>query len=179
MRILICLVCLSLFTHDREENNPEFTPYIQAFLEEGAKRVEHLEGRISRMNIKFGDLAEGIDGSCKRKGKNSLITIDGSIWRRLDSLQKQALIFHEMGHCLLGRKHTNQELPRGECASLMVEKQDTSTCYYNFYANEWRAYYLDELFAENIGIPEWYAEALLASFSSRSLFQKPFHPTNS
>ena len=156
MRVYIFLIVLPLFIHEKEINSSEFNPYVQTFVEEGNIRGVHLDKEAARMEVRFGNLAEGTSGSCRKKGRKSYIIIDSQIWRRLDSLQRQALIFHEMGHCLLERQHTHEELPRGECASLMVEKRDTSTCYYNYYATEWRTYYWDELFAGKMKIPAWY-----------------------
>ncbi len=78
---------------------------------------------------------------------------------------KEALIFHEIGHCILGRSHNNEPLPNGDPKSIMViENQKLYwPCIYDIDGNGGpdcnntfkRAYYVDELFDENVQIPDW------------------------
>ncbi len=77
---------------------------------------------------------------------------------------KETLLFHELGHCILGRSHMADTLPNGDPKSLMVASNLTvySPCVYvfgdstdhcNFVFK--RAYYLDELFEPNTPVPPW------------------------
>ncbi|MEL6191032.1 MAG: hypothetical protein AAFR66_03245 [Bacteroidota bacterium] len=56
----------------------------------------------------------------------------------------------------MGRKHRNDLLPRGECASLLVESQNQTSCFCNYYSKEWKEYYLRELFTRKADLPQWY-----------------------
>ncbi len=78
---------------------------------------------------------------------------------------REELVFHELGHCLLGRTaHRTSRLPNGEYASVMNGKESGlySSCVYDIGgANNGcddrykRTYYLDELFDENTPAPDW------------------------
>ena len=59
---------------------------------------------------------------------------------------KKQLIFHEMGHCVLGKTHHNEKLYGGFPVSIMNESLFAQ---HNFY-QENESVYLEELFLENI-----------------------------
>ena len=96
-------------------------------------------------------------GKCKTNGWLKKITINKKHWNRLDSLQKELLIFHELGHCILGRGHRNEKFPNDECISILDGKEEGFDCSNNYYSPSWRTYYLDELFDPFSPIPEWYS----------------------
>jgi len=58
-------------------------------------------------------------------------------------MSKEYLVFHELGHCILGRSHSNDILENGDCKSIM--QSGTSNCKGN-YNDENREMLLDELF---------------------------------
>lgn len=95
-------------------------------------------------------------GKCETKIFWKKISIDPGKWRRLDSIQRRALLFHEWGHGILGRRHRNSTFPSGECISMMDGQEDGFFCSNNFYSEKWWNYYLDELFDSTVLIPEWY-----------------------
>jgi len=76
--------------------------------------------------------------------------------------QIEALVFHELGHCLLGREHDLDLLPNGDPRSIMtpnnlnlyapcVYQIGEENCDFTFK----RGYYLDELFNESTPVPDW------------------------
>jgi hypothetical protein len=81
----------------------------------------------------------------------------------LNDYAKEALIFHELGHCILGRDHDNTLLPNGDPKSMMVENNINvyAPCIYaldgdnscNFIFK--RDYYISELFDDDMAIPDW------------------------
>lgn len=145
-------------------DNEDLSPIVNQFLQEATSRGVDIEADISDLKVRFGKLPKGKAGSCKIKKK--LVTIDPTVWSAMDSMQRQALVFHELAHCSMNRKHENSTLPRGECKSLMIDNFSDSTCYYDFYSAEWRNYYLDELFNLTDAIPKWYNEYSLNEFSN-------------
>jgi len=71
---------------------------------------------------------------------------------------REALIFHELGHCVLGRGHTSDLLPNSNFKSIMKPSGDPSYTSFSLYK---RAYYIDELFDENTPAPWWSLPSLL------------------
>ena len=93
----------------------------------------------------------------KRVGINANI----NCWENHHELE--TLIFHELGHCLLGRDHVTDTLPNGDPKSLMVPGDLTvfAPCRYVFgdaddCNNTYkRAYYIAELFDPTTPVPDW------------------------
>lgn len=51
----------------------------------------------------------GILGRClKYSNGNRLIQIDPSYWTELNDSERKVLIYHELGHCVLGRPHSDK-----------------------------------------------------------------------
>ena len=74
----------------------------------------------------------------------------------------EVLIFHELGHCVLGRLHQNDYLPNGDPKSLMIQNElDQYACVYDLSGDNdcnnlfKREYYLDELFDPTTPTPDW------------------------
>lgn len=61
------------------------------------------------------------------------IEILRSYWAEIPNIKRQMLIFHELGHCLLDKKHSDELLLDGCGASIMLFHMDTSNCYYKHY----------------------------------------------
>jgi hypothetical protein len=94
--------------------------------------------------------------------------LSGDCWQNEPDQNKEALIFHELGHCLLNRGHKDDVFPSGAPKSLMITQIDGpyQPCDYvlsddpeavkkcNLTVR--RPYYLDELFNENLSdVPDW------------------------
>jgi hypothetical protein len=84
---------------------------------------------------------EGAVGYCYR-ATNS-IEILRSYWKETSPIRQQMLIFHELGHCLLGKKHSDAIFQDGCGASIMLFHLDSSDCYYKHY-NELIAEFLKQ-----------------------------------
>ena len=81
-------------------------------------------------------------------------------WIYIDQ-KREALFFHEFGHCILVRFYSNELLLNGDPKSIMVEHNvglyttyfnRDSSCQDHSYR---RTYYLDELFNEQTPVPQW------------------------
>lgn len=96
--------------------DPEFIDYINAFSKEAA--IRNLSLNIDQISIRFTDYIvekKGIVGYCYREphlgphgdiiGLNPVIIIKKEWWKKQLDFKKFDLIFHELGHCLLDRKH--------------------------------------------------------------------------
>lgn len=86
----------------------------------------------------------GVVGQCiESQTEGKRIVIDSDRWRRLTNMEKEFIVFHELGHCYLGRGHTNEKASDGSCLSMM--HSSTEACENRYNANT-REGYLDELF---------------------------------
>ena len=138
--------------------------HVDAFLEEAAVRGQ--EFTINNLIIEYDqELALSICGRCNSHSQShdiqKLIKINPycPISHRE---QMEALVFHEMGHCVLGREHNADLLPNGDPKSIMtpgnydlyapcVYQIGDEDCNFTFK----RDYYLDELFDESTPVPDW------------------------
>ncbi|MBX2841712.1 MAG: hypothetical protein KTR26_08065 [Flammeovirgaceae bacterium] len=151
----------------------EFEPYVEKFKEEALKRGVVLE--INNLIVSFEDISdvEFRCGLCAQipedptYQKRIKINPDVSCWGEFSGQSKEALMFHELGHCILGRlEHKNDTLPNGDFASIMNSSDlylfiksvcypinnDLTKCKDDLYK---RNYYLDELFNVNTPAPDW------------------------
>ena len=120
------------------------------------KTQAHLHGRevtVSKLQVAFGDTPEGTQGFCTFSSVPQfdwaiefaivpVIHLRQGAWDEASEWEREALIFHEFGHCLLGRAHEtrwNDEEDRP--LSLMYPRKFNGEKY-----QKYRDYYVDELF---------------------------------
>lgn len=92
--------------------------------------------------------------------KTIRISLTNDCWNCQSELE--TLLFHEMGHCILGRDHDNGVLPKGYPRSIMYATgvHMYTACGYDINGGPEdltyrRDYYLDELFTPGTPIPDW------------------------
>ena len=123
-------------------------PYIDRFLNEGELRGVVLDvdavGLEARIETVLFQSSGHVLGFCNNEDKdNHYIVLDAKYWPTATDLEKELLVFHELGHCLLGRDHDDTTLADGTCLSIM--HSGTGSCR-NAYSIATRKAYLDELF---------------------------------
>ena len=123
----------------------EIAPYLTTFLEEAALRGLDMEPEMTNLEAYFTDIeGAGVVGQCQTFSDGSAdLLIEKNYWRSINSMKKEFLIFHELGHCVLGRSHLDTSDENGFCTSIM--QSGTDDCNNNYNAST-RAAYLDELF---------------------------------
>lgn len=144
---------------------PAFQKHIDAFEREAVSRGHSFT--IDNLIIQYDDKLD--DPFCGKCNSNSLdadvqkiISINPGAQCWNNDLELETLIFHELGHCFLGRNHLNERLPNGDPKSIMIENNISlySPCIYPIGGQPCnnsfkRTYYLDELFDESTAVPEW------------------------
>ncbi len=172
IKTLISVFLIALISCQEEETfrpvydvPKEFQSILEQFELEAIARGFDIE--IENLIIKYDEGIEEIYcATCNSKSldpniqKIILINPD-KCW--LNDFAKEALIFHELGHCILGRDHDNSLLPNGDPKSMMVENNIIiySPCVYAIGGNTdcnftfKRDYYISELFDEETSIPDW------------------------
>lgn len=143
----------------RHENTqvypPEFKDYVDEFFHQANLRGHDLYAENFDFAIQFGETHDaGVAASCETPDR--IITVSPEIWESRDDLEKEWIIFHELGHCILGRDHKNEESPTNECYSYMKGAENDFDCSINYFSKYWRDYFLDELFDRKTILPEWY-----------------------
>jgi len=157
---VILLGFVSCKDKDEYSINSAFTTILQHFEDEGSIRGRTFNLKQTGLIVEFADLDENTAGLCHYEDPIR-IEIDKSYWNEISSsagadLMKENLLFHELGHGLLGRKHLNKILENGDWKSMMCggDKVDDRPWNIN-YRGMRRAYYLDELFNESTPAPDF------------------------
>lgn len=142
----------------------EIESYIQSFRDEATKR----KNPVSTVNliVNYGiSQREDVCGQCVLEaGKPPTITLnkEGSCWQQANQHERECLLFHELGHCLLKRTHKTDRFPMGAYISLMNPDNISiyATCRYPIGDDVCdkrprRDYYVDELFDLATPAPDW------------------------
>lgn len=94
----------------------------------------------------------GYGGARENGTPEIFIAVNDGCWDVSD-WDREILVFHELGHALLGRGHTDRTLPNGLRGSIMVEGRIFGL--YSAARADWREYYVDELFDSETEDPAW------------------------
>jgi len=122
-------------------------PYFQRFEEEAAARNIEVDLRDAYITGLISDISTNhVLGQCSYSSSNPhLVTIDKPFWNQASDLSKEFVVFHELGHCYLGRLHDESKDARGVCLSIM--RSGTGACRDNYNATT-RSTLINELFTE-------------------------------
>jgi hypothetical protein len=165
--LLVVVIFLLFGCHkdkDFEYDVPQqFEPFVQQFVTEAAARGRHIT--INNLIIKYElstntSLCATSNVITAANDVQKIISIKSvNCW--LNDAQLETMIFHELGHCILGRQHDNSLMPNGDPRSIMYPASINlySPCVYPIGTpcdmSYKRGYYLDELFNSATPIPEW------------------------
>lgn len=142
--LLILLPLLVLNACEPEEFhlvNEELKPYFERFEQEAIKRDFNLD--FSEIEGKLEEL-EGVAGQCVHNTElPDVVRIDLVFWTQADDFDREFIVFHELGHCILNRGHQDTKNDDNSCKSLM--HSGASGCRF-IYNEETREEYLEELF---------------------------------
>ena len=131
------------------EIQDDFKVYVDRFISEGAQRGVKVD--LSGYKISYGDTLKYFCGYGFYDKKQVIIRFD--CWKLLNDLDKEILLFHELGHAFLGRFHNNDLLENGDYKTMMFDGSQFGV--YSEYTPEKRKYYLDELFKSSTVAPTW------------------------
>lgn len=156
MKKIFYILILGLLTSACSEIEPEeivvdnfiddeLSQYFESFKEEAAMFDIDVNYADLRIDGYLQNIPErGVAGQCQRfEGGLSAVIVEPAFWNSIDGLEREFLVYHELGHCVLGREHTNEAAPNGVCRSIMTS--GSPDCRIN-YISTTRADYLTELF---------------------------------
>jgi hypothetical protein len=151
----------------------QFTEYLQRFEDEAALRGDTFNLKSTGLIIEFANLKNDEAGLCHYEDPIR-IQVDKTYWSDISStagadLMKEDLLFHELGHGLLGRDHLNTTLENGDWKSIMCGGDKVNDRSWNInYHGIRRKYYLDELFKESTTAPDFSSLQLTADTTGYS-----------
>lgn len=141
------LATLPIVEEERTFNNvPEpLWDYFERFEEAASDRGLPIDLNRFNLTAEIVEITEdGVAGTCSFGSHTPKhIEIDATFWNQSSDLFKEFVVFHELGHCVLLRGHTEDTHANGTCVSLM--RSGVEGCRDNYQLNT-REAYLDELF---------------------------------
>ncbi|MDW3646292.1 MAG: hypothetical protein R8P61_04440 [Bacteroidia bacterium] len=161
-----------------------FTDYVDRFEEEAAARGINIDFSEEGIEILLVDSTTYLyAGYCDKDQTTHQITIQRNFWDNVTERDRERLLFHELGHCILNRSHKNGLTDDREFLSIMQGSGSQSQFFsvrnrFINYSGFRKDYYLDELFDGNTSRPFWadtrLAYADLDSMDKDNLFFEDF-----
>ncbi|MGK0317072.1 MAG: hypothetical protein ACI86M_003311 [Saprospiraceae bacterium] len=104
--------------------NGELIPYYESFKEEAALRGIVFDNAVAQIEGYLQNIPDsGVLGACKRNAgneENPQIFLDKQYWRTATNLEREYVMFHELGHCFLMLGHDDSRDGKGDCVSMMA-----------------------------------------------------------
>lgn len=132
--IALMLLLSACGTKEKAIIDPAFNSYVQDF--EAKVGVP-----VSGVDIMFKPTEYPAIGVCYQysSGKNK-IEVDPTRWASMDEYGREQLMYHELGHCVLGMRHNDAEVSMG---GWMVEGSIMNSYWFGnaWYYLKWRENY--------------------------------------
>jgi hypothetical protein len=109
MKKLIILLCLLMASCGDGLDDK----YVEPQLSEYVEKFRQLYNVPANIEIKFADLEIMIAGVCYSYGnshEDNYIEIDRDYFDMYSNIEREELIFHELGHCIFNRDHTTERM---------------------------------------------------------------------
>ncbi|HLD91594.1 MAG TPA: hypothetical protein VI911_11405 [Patescibacteria group bacterium] len=105
--ILLFLIFSCSGVTPTQPKNEEFNPYLERFIFEARISKEEIDNKIHLEFHKYPDKSTVI-GTCNLGVYKNVVWINIDWWNRRDvsDYKREAMVFHELGHCYLFRDHT-------------------------------------------------------------------------
>ena len=145
--------------------DPLLSGYVDRFIEQAAVYGQNISAED--WTVEFGQVENNLCGFAS----DHKVSISQECWDAMPESGREALMFHELGHALLGRSHKETLLANGDRASIMTENP---TILYNAYTPIKRLYYIEELFVPSTTPPDW----SLPKTNATTIFEDVIKPDN-
>ncbi len=107
---LVCLTACGKSLNYNVQIDPVLYPQVEAFQQTALANGRQID--IQNIIVKFdteGVTSEAKPGRCTL-GPNEEILINKAYWIKVSPWTQRELMFHELGHCVLGKKHDDSGL---------------------------------------------------------------------
>ena len=144
----VCVLMMNMSSCTQDNNN-EIETELQVHFDNFVEAAATNGMNISIEELDIGGYIENIQvrgtlGQCKSYSNGSKqVVIDQPYWDRADEMEREYLVFHELGHCILDRDHLDSKDANGNCTSIMQSGDNSCKGSYNI---ENRSALLNELF---------------------------------
>lgn len=89
-----------------------FYPYLKRFADEAYRRnVYPNQSKLAALSIRFAFNLGDYNHLAECEVNTTQISVSESYWMTASEPEREELIFHELGHCLLGRDHDDNVMP--------------------------------------------------------------------
>lgn len=123
--------------------DPAFVIFLDLFEKEALLRDVDLIDELAGLDISFTSFDQSIAGQCQVSKDIHRILVDSNYWEGATESEREVLLFHELGHCILNRTHLDEKTGKSICVSIM--RSSSSVCKMDYNLST-RSDYLDELF---------------------------------
>jgi hypothetical protein len=137
LAITLAFYLISCGTAQVAKIDPKLQPYVDEF-------SKQFGATVNWVPTTFENLKDDWVGVCITGGNQPIVKIDPEYWEEADEGEREALIMHEYGHCILDRNHVNSmvtmeglKIPK----SVMHSHTFSGSIYLKF-----KTYYMKELF---------------------------------
>jgi hypothetical protein len=113
---------------------PSLLPYVQRFINDASQYGKKLS--YEDLTVIYDSIDSDTVAYCSGADR---VVVSKKYWDTFSDLSKELVMYHELGHCLLDRRHTTLQLPSRKPASIM------NPVMFNYTESE-RPYYKQELF---------------------------------
>lgn len=190
LRLILPLLCLCFFSCKKEADpipvpipvqvpqESPFVEYVDRFFEEGKKR----NANIIRDNLTVGWMGNNNTEYCgygyanynNTGARRVEINPFSGCWEERNDIEKEALMFHELGHAVLERGHFNVKLGNGLEKSMMCGGSFGCNQFdlYTQFTPALRDFYIEELFNPEVAIPEWSKEKTKSTIFLEQTFEE-------
>ncbi|MEN9723098.1 MAG: hypothetical protein RJB38_1084 [Pseudomonadota bacterium] len=122
----------------------ELAGYVSKFISDAAIQGVNVTSDMSgpQLSLRIASLdsyGSSVIGLCERSSNLRRVTLDPDFWNVVDETQRELLVHHELGHCVLSRGHRTEVLSSGLYASLMypiIMRSSSYTSNYDYYQQE-------------------------------------------
>lgn len=165
--------------HTSVNIDPEASKFVAAFEEQSNMKIKDLSVSYAALSdsrvLGYCQMGKRVEKDYTAQGvvehvyATPKIVLNTNWWSRLSVASQEQLVFHELGHCIMGRGHTTTVDGQGNPVSIMYPYHLGETMYVNKYAS-----YMAELFSRPAvafaGLT--FDETRYASFANEEMMQE-------
>jgi hypothetical protein len=149
--------------------NKDLQVYVNRFAQVAQEQNFPIAWGSSRLVVDFDSgitrYGANVIGICTSSAAGNIVGINPTYWNRWNTTNsdREQLVFHELGHCVLGRGHDSAELFVAGYTLPKTIMNPTHTSVPWIYENNWE-YYVAELFRPFLDPTVLYAQGAVSQF---------------